>query len=473
MKYFKILLGLGIFLIFCSTVWADIPNQINFQGILDSAGNPLANKTKSVEFRIYAVPVGGTAYWSETQSVTTNAGGVFNVLLGFSNPIPDSVFDDTVRYLGINVGTDGEMSPRQQIVSNAYGYRVATVDGATGGVISGDVEIQSKLIADTVGIGTTSPGAPISFANTLGNKIFVWNGGLSDQYGMGLQSSLLQIFTGGAASAIVFGHGNSSSFTELMRINGNGNVGIGTTSPASKLELRGNGIITTGPLSTTADLPASTLILGPRPDYNGISNLRFHVNDTSRAAIELNNEPVYAGGLLGFLMYNNGYPSSEPKYQMVIKRNGNVGIGTTSPSEKLHVVGNICATGTIGACSDLRYKTNLKTVSNALEKVLNLKGTYFNWKKDQYPDLNFEDDRQIGFVAQELKEVLPEVVSQGTDGFYSVDYGKLTPLLVEAIKDQQKTIQSLEDKLEKLEKKLDHLTRQTSGSEELGYREEE
>src|SRR4030065_1761364 len=129
MKSIKLFLALGIFLIFCSISWADIPNLINFQGILDSAGNPLANKTVSVEFKIYAVPAGGTAYWSETQSVTTNAGGVFNVLLGLSIPIPDSAFDDTVRYLGINVGTDGEMNPRQQIVSNDYGYRVSTVDG--------------------------------------------------------------------------------------------------------------------------------------------------------------------------------------------------------------------------------------------------------------------------------------------------------------------------------------------------------
>src|SRR3989304_808132 len=124
--------------------------MINFQGILDSAGNPLANKTVSVEFKIYAVPAGGTAYWSETQSVTTNAGGVFNVLLGFSNPIPDSAFKDTLRWLGIKVGTDAEMSPRQQIVSNAYGYRVATGDGATGGTITGDVILHITLTADNL-----------------------------------------------------------------------------------------------------------------------------------------------------------------------------------------------------------------------------------------------------------------------------------------------------------------------------------
>ncbi|MGH7890431.1 MAG: hypothetical protein ACRENF_07780, partial [Thermodesulfobacteriota bacterium] len=125
---------------------------------MDSAGNPLANKTKSVEFRIYDALTGGTSLWSETQSVTTNAGGVFNVLLGSSNPIPDSAFKDTLRWLSIKVGADAEMSPRQQIVSNAYGYRVGTVDGATGGVISGNTAIQSDLtVSGNVGIGTTAP----------------------------------------------------------------------------------------------------------------------------------------------------------------------------------------------------------------------------------------------------------------------------------------------------------------------------
>ena len=114
---------------------------------------------------------------------------------------------------------------------------------------------------------------------------------------------------------------------------------------------------------------------------------------------------------------------------------GNVGIGTTAPSEKLHVVGNICATGTIGACSDGRFKKNVKKVNDALVTVSRLRGVEFDWKRDEYPDRGFSEKRQVGFVAQEIEDVVPGAVSRGSDGYYSVDYGRVTPVLVEAIKE--------------------------------------
>ncbi len=172
MKYFKILIAWGIMSILCSTAWADIPNLINFQGILDSAGNPLANKTVSVEFRIYDAASGGNVWWSETQSITTNANGVFNVLLGFSNAIPETTFSDSARWLGIKVASDAEMMPRQKLVSFVYGYRVSTVEGAKGGTISGNTAIQSDLtVSGKVGIGTTSPQGALDVSSTTGALI--------------------------------------------------------------------------------------------------------------------------------------------------------------------------------------------------------------------------------------------------------------------------------------------------------------
>ena len=185
MKYFKLFLVWGIMLILCSTVWADIPNLINFQGVLDSAGNPLANKTKSVEFSIYDALAGGNLKWSETQSVTTNAGGVFNVVLGSSNPIPDTAFADTLRYLGIKVGGDPEMTPRQQIVSNAYGYRVAhfVPDFGSGntfiGLNAGNLTMtgnnntasgDSALASNTTGSSNIANGTNALEFNTTGNE---------------------------------------------------------------------------------------------------------------------------------------------------------------------------------------------------------------------------------------------------------------------------------------------------------------
>jgi hypothetical protein len=87
-----------------------------------------------------------------------------------------------------------------------------------------------------VGIGTRSPGFPLTFPNTLGDKISLW--GQSDvHFGFGIQGSLLQIHTDVAGSDIAFGYGQSdpNSFNEIMRIKGNGNVGIGTNNPGFPL----------------------------------------------------------------------------------------------------------------------------------------------------------------------------------------------------------------------------------------------
>jgi hypothetical protein len=135
-----------------------------------------------------------------------------------------------------------------------------------------------------------------------------------------------------------------------------------------------------------------------------------------------------------------------------------IGIGTDTPSEALQVVGNICATGTIGACSDSRFKTNVETISNALEMIAKLRGVNFDWKRSEFPEKSFAEGRQIGFIAQEIKEVMPEVVSQGKDGFYSVDYAKLTPLLVEAAKQQQKEVDDLKAQVKKLSEMTAQLT---------------
>lgn len=99
------------------------------QGVLNDSGGAPVSATVSMIFRIYDVATGGTALWNETQSVPVS-NGLFNVQLGSVQTMPLSVFMQDTLYLGIQVGADPEMTPRQRIVSGSYTYRAAHAEKA-------------------------------------------------------------------------------------------------------------------------------------------------------------------------------------------------------------------------------------------------------------------------------------------------------------------------------------------------------
>ena len=170
---------------------------------------------------------------------------------------------------------------------------------------------------------------------------------------------------------------------------------------------------------------------------------------------DFSNDP-YAGGVcnwnatLDYAFKTYIVTSVEDNTTLAIG-NGRVGIGTNTPREKLEVVGNICHTGSIGACSDKRYKTDFQTIANPLEKIQQLNGLYYNWKQSEFPDKQFTDERQLGVIAQEVEVFFPEIVMTDDEGYKSVDYSKLTPVLLEAIKEQQTIIQNMEAKMHAME----------------------
>ena len=95
-------------------------------------------------------------------------------------------------------------------------------------------------------------------------------------------------------------------------------------------------------------------------------------------------------------------------------------------------------------------KKNIFPITNALTSLQFIHGIYYNWDDEKFRDKNFGDDRQIGFSAQELEEVYPEMVHTDSEGFKTVDYSRLTPVLVEAIKEQQSQIDILKSELDQL-----------------------
>ncbi len=111
-----------------------------------------------------------------------------------------------------------------------------------------------------------------------------------------------------------------------------------------------------------------------------------------------------------------------------------VGIGTATPEEKLHVVGNIKANSTVYT-SDVRYKHNIATIEHPLEKILALRGVTYDWKRDEFPEQQFPDRHQLGVIAQEVEAQFPQAVNTDKSGYKSVNYPALVAPLIEAVKE--------------------------------------
>jgi hypothetical protein len=132
-----------------------------------------------------------------------------------------------------------------------------------------------------------------------------------------------------------------------------------------------------------------------------------------------------------------------------------IGSSSTSSTYELYVSGDIYATGDIVAFSDERHKENIVTIDNALDKVLNLRGVYYDWK---WRPEDKDHRRHMGVIAQETAEVIPEVITYDEENDrYGVAYDKLVGVLIEATKDQQDLINKQDERLESQQKEIDNL----------------
>jgi len=280
-----------------------------------------------------------------------------------------------------------------------------------------------------------------------------WAGGeghaITANYGTSIDNIVGQIVFehNGPGSRIKFGRlydgGNQSTYPMHLVSNGSGaNLGIGTSAPTARLDTYGvragrdfsiSNRATVRLDSNTADYPADVLF-GHTAAANESSWTGVYWSLSSRANDASNKFYIYRGG---------GNPGgSGEAIIMALQPNGNVGIGSTAPAYLLDVAGTIRATGDVIAYSDARVKENIVTLENSLELVQKLRGVSYNKIG--------ETEKKIGVVAQEVLEVLPEVVQQDSEGTYSVAYGNITAVLIEAIKQQQSQIDELKAEIKNL-----------------------
>jgi trimeric autotransporter adhesin len=121
-----------------------------------------------------------------------------------------------------------------------------------------------------------------------------------------------------------------------------------------------------------------------------------------------------------------------------------------SGSKKISVNGNLNYTGALSNISDRRLKSNIQELTDVIAKLLKIRGVSFEWNTEDIPDLVVDKKPQIGVIAQEVEMVFPELVSTNEKGYKMVDYTKLTPILVEAVKEQQQQIDAQQKEINDL-----------------------
>jgi trimeric autotransporter adhesin len=129
-----------------------------------------------------------------------------------------------------------------------------------------------------------------------------------------------------------------------------------------------------------------------------------------------------------------------------------VGINTSSVGTyQLYVAGSAYSTGGWSG-SDIRWKKNISEIDNSLNQILQLKPVNYEWRKDEFPKQGFDEGKQIGLIAQDVEKTFPELVRTDESGYKAVSYEKLSVILLEGIKEQQKQIESQQDQINELKK---------------------
>ena len=237
-------------------------------------------------------------------------------------------------------------------------------------------------------------------------------------------------FTREATDCHVFVNAGSES----LRINASGNVGIGTDSPSTSLHVS-NGI---SGFSGSYNGRTAAVIEG---DNSSGTTLSILAKSSGYSGIFFGDESSETRGQIQYVHSNDAFRFiTDGGTEALRIDDGNVGINSTAPTEKLDVVGTVKATD-FNTTSDQNLKTNIQTIENPLDKIVQIRGVNFEWKENNKPS--------AGVIAQEVEKVLPELVTD--NGTKTVNYNGLIGLLIETVKKQQVQIDELNSRLSKLE----------------------
>lgn len=374
--------------------------------------------------------------------------------------------------------------------SGAGSYsNVSAITGSTGGLAISSGGTNQDLTLSSSGAGVVKTASVMTITNTTAstgsnNGALVVSGGVGVNGNINASGNIAtsgaitgstlytpQIYGGTTASQnIAIDSTSHATKGNILLASTGGNVGIGTTAPATKLSIVPS--VYTAAVDGIEFMSSDNSIhsiIQPIKVANGGMNLFLGANtyaSTSGTGLpQFSNSAASAGINIrsdsGAIHFITGTTGNTPAVNMVFNSSGNLGIGQFAPTYKLEVQGGDIYTsgyfrspnGTIQT-SDIRFKKNIASIENALDKILGLRGVTYDWRQDEFPDKNFTSRHQIGVIAQEVEAKFPEAVAVDKQGYKSVNYAVLVAPLINAVKELYAKITSHDEALAQVHRRL-------------------
>jgi hypothetical protein len=333
----------------------------------------------------------------------------------------------------------------------AIGHRAKANQSNT--LILGSIGGVNGAVADTaVGIGTTDPNPSITRLNVSGSF---------SNPSVGARAIVSNSFftPSGDNAGVLYGLESGANYTgpfNLTRSHRNTSYALGALIGYYGGTVA-SGSSGAGTVATIVGIAAQNILRNSITvsDAMGLQ-VQPAVGDVGTASVEnvygmyvRNPSGVTATSIYG--LYTEPFTSAENNYGIFVSGNsksyfgGSVGIGTVSPEQQLHVVGNLWVTGAYLGPSDARLKKAVKSLNYGLDELLRLRPVSFEWKDGEDGKLN------LGLIAQEVESIIPEIVERNKDtaGTMGLNYSSLIPILIKAVQEQQSIIQEQKAAIER------------------------
>jgi hypothetical protein len=496
---------------------------LRMTGVLRAADGSVLGPVETVTYSIYDQETGGSPLWQETQNVNVDAQGRYSLLLGAvtRDGVPPGLFvAGESRWVGVQWTGHAESS-RYLLTTAPYALNAASADTLAGRPVTDFVlsaSAKTSTLSSSGGTGTRPVGIITATAGTggriskfinstdLGDSVMFESGG---RIGLGTTTPL-DFFhsqftnTNGAVTGLAVQNlgSTATSYSGMLFYDQNGALGQFQGFNNSTHEYRINNIASGGTIN---------FMIGSSSKFHVANNGHIGIGGTAPigteklAVIADTNRGIWSESISDFAIIgdttvpgdtggtailgqagtgvgvwafsNSGLAfrvSGGGSVQATFEGNGSVGIGTTTPADKLDVAGDIrvgtgttgCvkdADGTVitGVCSsDRRFKQQIMPFASSLEKVTRLQPVTFRWRSDEFPDKHFGVNQSFGLIAQDVEEVLPELVTTDGNGYKAVKYNLLPFHMLQAIKDLKSENDDLKARLAALEAALATLIRQ-------------